>query len=369
MIFLRNLRRAPLRSLGTVLGLAIGIALLVAVQSITADLRRQIDEAVGVYQMEMVVYERRASSPLSSRITQPQMDGLLRRFGDAASPLVIVSLNEAWNAYAMVVGTDQAFAQRLPIVQGRLWRLTAGPVPEVIVGELAALRLGLKPGADIEFAGRRHAVVGIFRTGSRLFDGAVSTDLDYTRQLNAREGEAGTYTLAVLRAADAGLRQQWAGEIATAWPSLKAIAGTEFAGSLRLLGVVNAFVRTLSALVIAATVMMLINTLLMSLRERVREIGILMAIGWTPWRVLGLFGAEAAVLACAGAALGVVAGLVLLRVVNAIDSLGFGWIPLAVDPVLVASAFGVTLLAGLVALLVPAFVLWRTQPLTALRHE
>ena len=366
MIFLRNLVRAWGRSLMTVLGIACAVALFAAISAITHDLESQLDGAAGQYRVELVISERRATSPMSSRLTTETMDILAATYGEHVAPLLFGTLNEAWNPYALIVGADARFVERIPLIEGR--RLAPG-AGGVMLGDIAAQRLGLGPGGRIGVAGRSFEVRGVFRTGSRLFDSAVLAELATAQQLLGREGSLAPYTLAALHIADGRPADVVAAEIRQRHPQLKAVVGSEMSGSLRLVRIVRALVGAISVIAVLGAAVVLANTLLMATLERTREIGILMAIGWTPWRVLGLFGSEAGVLACAGAALGVVAGLGLLRVVNAIDSLGFGWIPLAVDPVLVASAFGVTLLAGLVALLVPAFVLWRTQPLTALRHE
>ena len=104
MIFLRNVLRAPSRSLMTVLGIAIGVALFVTVTAITMDLHQQMEGAASDYKLEVVVYERRSTSPFSSRISPAQMNALDKRFGHQVTPLVMGSLNEKWNAYAMIIG-------------------------------------------------------------------------------------------------------------------------------------------------------------------------------------------------------------------------------------------------------------------------
>src|SRR5205809_2108554 len=83
MIFLRNVQRAPARSVMTALGVAAGVALFVAITAITVDARQQISGAVSAYNMEVVVYERRANSPFTSRVSIPQMEQLQARYGEA----------------------------------------------------------------------------------------------------------------------------------------------------------------------------------------------------------------------------------------------------------------------------------------------
>ena len=158
-------------------------------------------------------------------------------------------------------------------------------------------------------------------------------------------------------------------EVQRRHPELRAIPATEFAGALRLFRVVDAFVGTIAVVALVGTVLVVTNTLLMAVAERTREIGILMAVGWTPWLVLRMLLAESVLLCLAGAALGNVAGLALLHTVNGMETVGFGWIPVSLSPSLVATSFALTLVIALLALAWPAVVLWRMQPLAALRHE
>ena len=59
----------------------------------------------------------------------------------------------------------------------------------------------------------------------------------------------------------------------------------------------------------------------------------------------------------------------LLRVVNSLESVGFGWIPIRFPLSLTATSLLMALSVAVVSLLWPALVLYRMQPLTALRHE
>jgi putative ABC transport system permease protein len=366
MIFWRNLLRARVRSLMTVLGIAAGIGLFAAATAITSDLRTQIASAIGRYQFDVVVHERRAPSPFSSRITVAQMQALTQRYGGALSPMVMGTLNERWSAYAMVLGVTPEFAARIGLVAGRHF---APGAPEVTLGEIAAQRLGLTVGQTVDVGGRDHHITGIYRTGSRLFDGGMMGEIGAVQRLYAQDGGPGYFTLALLTTGDQAATARILAEVGRDFPSLKAIPGTEFAGAVRLLRVVDAFVGTIAVVVLLGSALVVVNMLTMALAERTREIGILMAMGWTPWLVLRMLAAETALLCSAGAALGNLAGLGLLRLVNGMDSVGFGWLPLTLAPQQVAISFGLIAAVGLLSLAWPALVLWRMQPLDALRHE
>jgi putative ABC transport system permease protein len=202
-----------------------------------------------------------------------------------------------------------------------------------------------------------------------MFDGGVMVGTAEARKLFAPEGTEGHYTLALLRTGDRANTARMIAEVQRRHPALRAIPATEFAGALRLFRVVDAFVGTIAVVALVGTVLVVTNTLLMAVAERTREIGILMAVGWTPWLVLRMLLAESVLLCLVGAALGNAFGLALLHIVNGMETVGFGWIPVSLSPALVASSFALTLVISLLALAWPAVVGWRMQPLAALRHE
>lgn len=366
MIFLRNVLRARLRSGMTVLGLAVGVALFVAITAITSDLQKQISAAIGAYNLEVVVYEKRATSPFSSKISVAQMDELRALYAPTLTPIVVGTLNEKWNAYAMVIGVDPEFAERIPLVSGRRFN---GGQREIMLGEINAQKLGLQAGMSLTLDGESYTISGVFRTGSRLFDGGVMTGIGSVQKMLTPSGGESTYTLGVLQTSDRAAKARMIADIVEKFPNLRAIAGSEFAGSLRLLKVVDTFSNSISAVALIATCLVVTNTLLMAVAERTREIGILMAVGWTPWLVLRMLAAESLLLCAVGVGVGNVLGLLLLRLINSLDSVGFGWIPVHLSAPLIATSVIATFVVALLALAWPAVILWRMQPLTALRHE
>src|SRR5207247_4538849 len=77
----------------------------------------------------------------------------------------------------------------------------------------------------------------------------------------------------------------------------------------------------------------IVNTLVLTIYERTREIGMLRAVGMTRWQVRSLIGHESVITALLGAALGIPVGVVLaLMVGKAIDYPAFTipWVTLAV---------------------------------------
>ena len=141
--------------------------------------------------------------------------------------------------------------------------------------------------------------------------------------------------------------------------------------------VINGIVGVLTAFSIVALVAAsfgIVNTLLMSVQERTREIGLMKAMGMSNGRVFGLFSLEAVVIGFLGAGLGAIAAIGLGSGISSIAASG----PLADLPGLTlllfepASVVTVVLVIMLVAFLsgvLPARRAARQDPIESLRYE
>jgi putative ABC transport system permease protein len=116
------------------------------------------------------------------------------------------------------------------------------------------------------------------------------------------------------------------------------------------------------SLVIGGIVIM--NIMLMSVSERTREIGLRKSLGARRRDVLRQFLAESAALATVGAAFGIVAGIGLTLLINAVSPL-----PATVSPASVVLGVIMGAGVGVVAGVYPASRAARLDPIAALRQE
>jgi putative ABC transport system permease protein len=363
VIFLRNLLRAKIRAVMTMVGVAGGIAVFVAITSMTADLRSQISGLISTYSTDIIVQDRKAATPYSSKLSISQLEELQEHFDQKVSPLVLGSLRETWNPYAFLVGAPQSLAGRIPMIEGKAFK--AGQ-KEIMLGSLCASKLNLGTGQELNLGNQSYTITGVFRSGSRLLDGGIMTSLLEAQHLLSK---IDSFSLALVQTVNPEQSRRGIEQINQNFPDLRAQLSIEFAGSLRVFKLVEIIARTVSIIALIGACIIVTNTLFMALYERTRDIGILMAIGWNPVMILRILLAESLAICLLGALLGNGLGVALLWGLNRIKSVGFGWIPVQLTLSTFISSLSVAMALGFLALIWPAIILLRIQPATALRHE
>jgi putative ABC transport system permease protein len=108
----------------------------------------------------------------------------------------------------------------------------------------------------------------------------------------------------------------------------------------------------------------IMNMMLVSVRERTREIGIRKSVGADPWKVQAQFLIEALILGILGGIAGLFAGLVTTRMISSLA----GWETI-VSPSSLVFAVAVALVVGVFFGFYPARRAARLDPITALRYE
>jgi putative ABC transport system permease protein len=111
-----------------------------------------------------------------------------------------------------------------------------------------------------------------------------------------------------------------------------------------------------------------LNTMIMSVFERTREIGILRAIGWRPSRIMKMILMESALLSFGGGVLGTVGGIGMILVASRFASVS-GIVHASISTDIVVKGFIVAMVVGLFGAAWPAYRGSRLLPTEALRHE
>jgi putative ABC transport system permease protein len=138
-------------------------------------------------------------------------------------------------------------------------------------------------------------------------------------------------------------------------------------GFVSMLGNIKTLIGSIAAVIVFALVLVTGGTMSMAIRERVRELAIMKAVGFDLRTLFGLLLAESVGLALAGGVLGCVGAASLLGVLNPEDLSRGLFVSFAVTPGMVGRSLALAAALGFVSCLAPAWTNLRRSVVEGLR--
>jgi putative ABC transport system permease protein len=139
-------------------------------------------------------------------------------------------------------------------------------------------------------------------------------------------------------------------------------------GFISMLGNVKMFLLSICAAVTFTVILVSANTMAMSVRERIREVGVLKTLGFTQGEILGIVLGEAAFLSFIGGILGYVLAALLTGVIRQAPAFFAEFKTLTILPPVAALLLVVAVLIGIIASFIPAWNASRTNIIDSLRY-
>jgi putative ABC transport system permease protein len=136
---------------------------------------------------------------------------------------------------------------------------------------------------------------------------------------------------------------------------------------LAFLGNVKLFLLSICAAVTFTILLVAGNTMAMSVRERVREVGILKTLGFTPGGILGLILGESVTISLIGGVLGIGLANLMCMAMRQMPSMFANMNMIEVPPQVAAICLAVAVVIGLVSCIVPAWTASRRPIVESLR--
>ncbi len=396
----RDLGRNRRRSFFSALAVGVGLALLILMSSvIEGEMGGAIENAIklqsGHIQIRAATYdENKSSLKWEGLVANP--DEIANKIGalsqvKAATPRLYASgflSSGNQSAGAKITGIDPLSAANDPYREGIISGNYLNPDDRdaVLIGKPMAEKLKLKVGdnvslslntADGNVQEQTFIVKGIYTTNTYGFDNAtVFLPLTKTQAMTLTENHASAIFILLN---DTAMTDTVVSALSV--PANLEIKSWKDLNSLFVEweAMAQSYISIFYIIILAITASVIINTLIMSVYERTREIGILSAIGMRGGGILTLFLAESSMLAIGGVILGLIFGVLATLYFNVngfyVGNMGLSGIvitdtiyaKLTMDNVinLTIMTFVVTILSGLY----PAVMASRMQPVEALRAE
>jgi putative ABC transport system permease protein len=367
-LILRNTRAKPLRTVLTAIAVAVGVGAAITLGVVTRSLRQSAVSILEIGQADFSVTQKGVSDVLNSVLDEKQIAELAAypEVQSTVGVLVATTDLDEDNPLFLEIGISpdklEEFGVRL--VDGRAYRADA--TDEVLLGYRAARNLDKAVGDRFELSGSSYTIVGIFSTGQAFGDSASMLPL---RRVQAEERKPGDVTIAFVRVRDGADIDALRDRIEHDLPELVTVrTAEEFGRADRNLQLISAADTGATIVVLAVGVLIVANAMMLSFLERIREFGVLRAIGWSRARIVALVVGEALVLSVAGALFGVVLGVGATQLLERTSSLR-GILRPTYDAQVFVRALWTAAGIGIVGALYPAMRAALIAPLEALRHE
>jgi putative ABC transport system permease protein len=374
-----HLARHRGKSFLIVVGLATAVAAFVAVMSLVLSLQTTLDSRLARYGASLTVLPPNPELSLQyggitvatagsaqaevldasvvSRVRSIQSKDSLA----AVLPVVLRPVNIAGTDY-LAIGTDVISAAGV-----KPWWRVEGALPngpeQVLLGLNARNKLRAEAGTSLAIGGGTFLVTGVLQETGGEEDNAIIIDAATLAEATKTSSQPNMIEVAVT---DSGVVEKVVAEIQAAIPGVEVRSVKQ---SLEFNAQTGASLADIglgaTVLIVLIATLIVVLTMLSSVRERQKEIGVFRAIGFRARDVVSLMFRESLLLsgvaAVAGVALGVVGAAYVPKLVPSLD------LELALSAAVLGGGVALAVVLAAVATVYPAFLATRLDPAIALR--
>jgi putative ABC transport system permease protein len=368
---LGNLYRRPARTSLTISAISLGIAAMVALTSIAWGFEASWQKANDLRGTNLIVTRIASENAMPSPFPAANPQQIIKSYPHVEDAVGLLSemLTVSDNAPPVFVfgwSFGSYLWQHLKLIDGH-WPAD-DTAPELMVGSLAAELLHKKTGDTLEIEGRRFRVAGIFESPAVVENGALLMTLTQAQEITDKPGKVNVLNIKLdEQASDADIDSIKA-RVRETMPGFVAITSGELVSKNTVVRISKAMSNATILISSLVGALVVFNTMLMSINERTREIGVLLALGWQRRTVMKLIFGEAVILTLIGGCCGIVLGIGITAGLEHLELLR-GKIDAVFSGPFLLAVLGLSVILGISGGIYPALKAARLLPSQALRQE
>jgi putative ABC transport system permease protein len=378
-IVLRNLRRRKAKAAFVLAGLLIAVSTAVGLLGLIEAMNRDIQLKLEEYGANILILPKTENLSLTygglslggvsfemQEIRQADL-GRVKSIKNAANvaamgPTVLGTV-EVNDRKVLLAGVD---FQAVKILKP--WWKVGGTVPseyDVLLGAEAARILNLNAEDYFKINGSKLQVSGVLAPTGSQDDQLVFTPLATAQSLLNKQGLVSMVEVAAL--CNACPIEAMVSQISVALPNTKVMAIQQVVqGRMETLAHFKKFSYGISLVLVLVGSLVVLVTMMGSVRERTAEIGIFRAMGFRRSHVMQIVLMEAGILSALAGVMGYLVGFGTTKAALPFFT-GSNGMEVIFDPILAAGAFAVAVIMGLASSIYPALLAARIDPADALR--
>lgn len=363
-MILKNLLRRKTRTFLTMLGIAIGVSAVVALGGFAEGFINGYSTILTSSGADIILAQADAVDIILSAVDDsvaPQVEVMAGV--DKVAGVLLGMITTPDVPYFVVFGLDQKeFAIRhYKVIEGQA---TLGS-RQVLLGKAAAKNFKKKVGDNFKIQEVSFRVVGIYETGQNVEEMGAVIPLKEAQDVFKKPRQVSYYQI---KAKSPEMIASVIKEMERRFPKLTASRSANYMDDQQETTMLRAMGWFIGLLAVIAGGLVMMNTMLMSVFERTREIGVLRALGWRKSRVLRVILGESFVLSILGGLVGLALGVGMVYGLNQLPAL-LGFLDNAISPALLIQGMLTALFLGAVGGVYPAWRAAQLQPVEAMRYD
>lgn len=366
---IRNLKRRSLRTIFTIVGISIAVTSVILLISMSRGIEKAWVNSITERGVHILGLGSETIEILTSSLDENLKTEIKNVPGvkDVSGELVnlvrlkkgLLVIQRGWPKNSFLWNTIDLQEGTLPKPKDSL---------KVLIGQTVSKKLNIKTGDTFNMLNETFVVSGISVPLGTMNNSAVIFHLETLQRLINKKGKVTEFHIKLNKPDDIDEVQAVQLKLNKKIPKLIFTQTKEVAEKNDILIIFKNITWTTSLISLIVAFFFILNTLLMSVSERTKEIGILNALGWSRNRIIIMIIMEGVIIVSIATILGYILGVVSLKWLVQLPRLN-GFFEPEVSKFMFIEIFFITLFIGIIGSLYPALKAVRLNPVDALNQE